>query len=109
MERRLSGKVIPSIRGTSDMMEILKKIELMDITNDEKDMLFLVTQTSYKEKESFIRTLDSIIRRGGVYPDRSSIEIIQKKLDAINNKEKQEIIDIAIRLKKQIENNEIVL
>ena len=110
MEKRMSGKVMPMIYGKSDMVEMLKKIELMNISNEEKDMLFIVTQKSYKnEKEQFISILETIIQTGNIFPRNSFSKVIQDKIYAINNKEREDIITIASNLKKRIENNEIVL
>ena len=111
MEREiLSGKIIVTIDEKSNMVEMLKKIELMNISNEEKDMLFIITQDSCKnEKEEFIRILETIIKLGHISPNISFSKVIQDKINAINSKEREEIITIASNLKKRIENNEIVV
>ena len=110
MEKRISGKVMPTINEKSDMAETLKKIELMNISNEEKDMLFIVTQkVDKKEKEELIKILEIIIKTGHIFPTMSFSKVIQDKIDAIKRKESQEIINIAINLKKLIENDEIVV
>lgn len=110
MERRMAGKVMPTINEKSNMVEMLKKIELMNISNEEKDMLFIITQKSYKnEKEEFIMILETIIKTGEIFPRMSFSKVIQDKINAINNREREDIINIAINLKKCIENNEIIV
>ena len=106
----LSGDVMDIIEEKSNMLETLKKIELMNISNDEKDMLFIITQNVWEnDKETIIKSLESIIKFGSIYPDISNSKIIQDKIDAINNKEREDAINIAINLKKKLENSEIAL
>jgi len=111
METRLSGNVVmPIIDEKSDSIETLKKIELMNISNDEKDMLFIVTQKAYtNEKKELIKNLERIIQMGIIYPLMTSSKVIEDKGNKINKKEKEEIINIAENLKRRIENDEIVL
>ncbi|MBR3887889.1 MAG: hypothetical protein IKJ32_02190 [Clostridia bacterium] len=111
-EGRLSGKVMPPmIEEGEGALERLKEIELLEISTEEKDLLFLIEQIAEsKERSLLIKELEKIIESNILWPAFSYSKVILEKIERIMEIEKDKrLAEVANNLKQRIENNEIIL
>ncbi len=99
MERRLSGKVMPTIEENSNSVNNFEAISKMNLTKEQKALLFILTQICYTtNKKRIIGRLERIKETGRLYPNTTSSELIQSCLSDLESSElsnlSQELIDI---------------
>jgi hypothetical protein len=98
MERRLSGKVMPTIYESENSVEVFEAVSKKNLNRAQKALLFVVTQITNKtDKETIIAKLESIKKVGKVLPNYTLSDLIQNCLDELSSSEiskiAQELID----------------
>ncbi|MBR6034011.1 MAG: hypothetical protein IKP28_04680 [Clostridia bacterium] len=110
--------VIQSLNQSSDALDIIDRISKLNLSDDEKNVLFIATQltpesskifqiSSERRKELFLHELQRLADLGYIGSRNPSTELIKEKLKNFHKIDSEEIKKIAADLYKKVENSEI--